>query len=138
MPRDLDAFGPDVVVEAALFDAHALAAVTDLAVETDDALAMMRAALDRYEQGYAAQPPPPRPASRTTTPTSTWTGSSGRSGASRATSSSGPGTGPKPLGAIVIGRSSAGSTSHPASSARGSPNSRCRCSMTASTMSPTT
>ena len=54
MPRDLDAFGPDVVVEAALFDADALAVVTDLAVDTDDALATMRAALDRYEQGYAA------------------------------------------------------------------------------------
>ena len=54
MRRDLDAFGPDVVVEAALFDADALAAVTDLAVDTDDALATMRAALDRYEQGYAA------------------------------------------------------------------------------------
>ena len=54
MRRDLDAFGPDVVVEAALFDADALTVVTDLAVDTDDALAMMRAALDRYEQGYAA------------------------------------------------------------------------------------
>ena len=54
MRRHLDALGPDVVVEAALFDAEALATVTDLAVDTDDALATMRAALDRYEQGYAA------------------------------------------------------------------------------------
>ena len=54
MRRDLDAFGPDVVVEAALFDAAALAAVADLAVDTDDALATMRAALAGYENGYAA------------------------------------------------------------------------------------
>jgi hypothetical protein len=53
MRRHLDAFGPNVV-DAALFDTDALAAVTDLAVKTDDALATMRAALDRYEQGYAA------------------------------------------------------------------------------------
>jgi hypothetical protein len=54
MPRDLDAFGPDVVIEAALFDADALAAVTDLAVDTDAAMATLRVALDRYEHGYAA------------------------------------------------------------------------------------
>jgi hypothetical protein len=54
MLRDLDAFGPDVMIEAALFDSDALAAVTDLAVDTDEAMATLRAALDRYEQGYAA------------------------------------------------------------------------------------
>jgi hypothetical protein len=54
MLRNLDAFGPDVMIEAALFDSDALAAVTELAVDTEEAMATLRAALDRYEQGYAA------------------------------------------------------------------------------------
>ncbi len=54
MLRDLDAFGPDVMIEAAMFDSAALAAVTELAADTDEAMATLRAALDRYEHGYAA------------------------------------------------------------------------------------
>jgi hypothetical protein len=52
MPRRLDAFGPDAVVEVPLFDEDALAAVTDLAVATEDGLATMRASLNRYEQTF--------------------------------------------------------------------------------------
>ena len=68
MRRDLDVFGPDVVVEAALFDVDALAAVADLAVDTDESLATMRAALDRYEQGYAAAAAAATTRLRTTAP----------------------------------------------------------------------
>ena len=54
MRRALDAFGPDSDVEVPLFDEDALAAVTDLAVDTEDGLATMRAALNGYEQSFAA------------------------------------------------------------------------------------
>jgi hypothetical protein len=54
MRRALDAFGPDSEVEVPLFDEDALAAVTDLAVDTEDGLATMRAALNGYEQSFAA------------------------------------------------------------------------------------
>jgi hypothetical protein len=54
MHRALDAFGPDSEVDVPLFDSDALAAVTDLAVDTEDGLATMRAALNGYEQSFAA------------------------------------------------------------------------------------
>ena len=54
MRRALDAFGPDSEVDAPLFDSDALAAVSDLAVDTEDGLATMRAALNGYEQSFAA------------------------------------------------------------------------------------
>jgi hypothetical protein len=54
MLRDLDAFGPDGKIDAAMFDSDALAAVTELAADTDEAMATLRAALNRYEHGYAA------------------------------------------------------------------------------------
>jgi hypothetical protein len=54
MRRHLDALGPDFEPEVPLFDEEALAAVTDLAVDTDDGLASLRAALDVYEQSYTA------------------------------------------------------------------------------------
>jgi hypothetical protein len=50
----LDAFGPDFEAETALFDKDALARVTDLAVDTDEGLTRMRAALEAYQQGYVA------------------------------------------------------------------------------------
>jgi hypothetical protein len=50
----LDAFGPGFEAEAGLLDKDAVAAVTDLAVDTDEGLASMRAALAAYEQGYVA------------------------------------------------------------------------------------
>jgi hypothetical protein len=50
----LDAFGPDFEAETALFDKDALARVTDLAVDTDEGLTRMRAALEAYHQGYVA------------------------------------------------------------------------------------
>ena len=52
--RGLDAFGPDFEVEVPVFDEDALAAVTDLAVDTDDGLATLRAALNDYEHDFAA------------------------------------------------------------------------------------
>jgi hypothetical protein len=52
--RSLDAFGPDLDVEVPLFDEDALATVTDLAVETDEGLATLRAALNDYEHGFTA------------------------------------------------------------------------------------
>jgi hypothetical protein len=52
--RGLDAFGPDFAVEVPVFDEDALAAVTDLAVHTDEGLATLRTALNDYEQGFAA------------------------------------------------------------------------------------
>jgi hypothetical protein len=52
--RGLDAFGPDFAAEVPLLDEETLAAVTDLAVDTDDGLATMRAALNAYEHGFAA------------------------------------------------------------------------------------
>jgi hypothetical protein len=52
--RGLDAFGPGLDVEVPLFDEDALASVTDLAVETDDGLATLRAALNDYEHRFAA------------------------------------------------------------------------------------
>jgi hypothetical protein len=51
--RGFDAFGPDFEVEVPAFDAEALAAVTDLAVHTDEGLATLRAALNEYEHGFA-------------------------------------------------------------------------------------
>ncbi len=54
MRRALDAFGPDSEIEVPLFDEDALAAVTDLAVDTEDGLATMRASLNGYEQSFAA------------------------------------------------------------------------------------
>jgi len=52
--RGLDAFGPDLEVEVPVFDEEALATVTDLAVDTDEGLATLRAALNEYEHGFAA------------------------------------------------------------------------------------
>jgi hypothetical protein len=54
MTRSLDALGPDFATEVPLYDEESLAALTDLAVDTEDGLATMRAALNDYEVGYVA------------------------------------------------------------------------------------
>jgi hypothetical protein len=52
--RGLDALGPEFAAEAPLFDDDALARVVDLAVDTDDGLATLRAALNTYERDFVA------------------------------------------------------------------------------------
>ena len=122
------------MVEAALFDADALAAVTDLAVDTDDALATMRAALDRYEQGYAASAAAATPPLEDTDPDAYLDGVIRQIGRLEGYLVERAGHRAEADGRDGIGRSSVGSTSDRASSAPASPGcSRCRCSTTAST-----
>ena len=86
------------IAEGALFDESALDLVTDLAVDTTDGVATMRAGLDLHQQTQAASAPGGSPTARSPTSTGSCVRRSPTPPGSRPTSSATPGTGPRPTG----------------------------------------